>query len=773
MKHLYCKICVLCLLSVVSCYSQNKLFEGYGFDEIIYIERAQYAPDHHNTETLFQAGEINADKFRGGSSLRALNVHNGSVRTIIDSPEGVVRDPELSFDGTKIIFSWRKNIDDWFHIYEIGTDGSGLHQLTAIEGVSDIDPLYLPDGGIVFSSSRQPKYCMCNRHIMCNLYRMDGDGANITQIGKSTLFEGHTSLLNDGRLIYDRWEYVDRNFANAQALWTVNPDGTKHAIYYGNNTKSPDGVIDARAIVGTDLVVAIFGACHDRPWGAMAVIDRRLGVDDVDPVIKIFPDHAKEWIGGRYGTDKFAQTAVKYEDPFPLDRNNIMVSRSIGVDSVTNDHKMAIYMVSMDGHEELIVYGVKSLFDPMPIVPRFRPATIPFARDFGSGVGTYYVQNVYEGTHMTGVEKGSVKFLRVIESPEKRSWTAGGWGGEGEQAPAMNWHSFENKIILGEVQVAEDGSAYFEVPAGKYVYFQLLDKDRKMVQSMRSGTTALSGEVNGCIGCHENRLSIPIPSGNTLMALRGKPNKMEGWYGKIREFSYARDVQPILTKNCIQCHDFDQTNRSKLVLAADRNHVFNASYIELYQKKYVTLIGGGPAEIQQPRSWGSSASRLTSIIDADHHNVKLTDRDRKTIYAWLDLNGVYYPKYESAYPDSPAGRSPLTWDELNKLGKLCDVNFAEMNAFYRSRSVQISFDRPAESPCLDAIRNDKERYDQALSLITEGGKRLAKVPRADMDGFIPCAEHREQLGKYDELLRHELRMNEAIRDGRKIYETAQ
>ena len=188
--------------------------------EMLYVERQQYARDHHNTETLFQWGEINGEKFRPGSALKAVRLQTGEVRTILESPEGVIRDPELSFDGKKILFSWRKNKEDFFHIYEVNTDGSELKQLTFAQGVSDIDPLYLPDGGIVFSSSREPKYCMCNRHIMCNLYRMDADGANINQIGKSTLFEGHSALLNDGRIVYDRWEYVDRNFGDAQGLWT-------------------------------------------------------------------------------------------------------------------------------------------------------------------------------------------------------------------------------------------------------------------------------------------------------------------------------------------------------------------------------------------------------------------------------------------------------------------------------------------------------------------------------------------------------------------------
>ena len=161
----------------------TKAKEQLAGKQILYIEREQYAPDHHNTATLFQKGEINENKFFPGGAMRIFDVNTGNTTTLIELKDGVVRDPELSFDGKKIIFSMRKNKDDFYHIYEINTDGSGLKQLTYAEGVSDIDPLYLPDGGIIFSSTRQPKYCMCNRHIMCNLYRMEADGANITQIG--------------------------------------------------------------------------------------------------------------------------------------------------------------------------------------------------------------------------------------------------------------------------------------------------------------------------------------------------------------------------------------------------------------------------------------------------------------------------------------------------------------------------------------------------------------------------------------------------------------
>lgn len=617
--------------------------------QILYIEREQYAPDHHNTATLFQKEEINESSFFPGGAMRIFDVNTGNTTTLIELKDGLVRDPELSFDGKKIIFSMRKNKDDFYHIYEINTDGSELKQLTFAEGVSDIDPLYLPDGGIVFSSTRQPKYCMCNRHIMCNLYRMEADGANITQIGVSTLFEGHSSLLNDGRILYDRWEYVDRNFGDAQGLWTVNPDGTKHSIYYGNNTQSPGGVIDARQIPGTDQVICIFGSCHDRPWGALAIIDRKKGVDGVEPVVQIWPEDSRKLVDNG-DLDSFKWIEYFFEDPYPLNENFFLASRTIWAKPggwMHLDSKSGIYLIGRDGTQELIIEGNRSLFDPMIIEPRPKPHAIPSNRNYTDKKGSFYVQNVYHGTHMKGVEPGTAKYLRVIESPEKRTWTKNGWGGQGEQAPAVNWHSFENKRILGEVPVEEDGSANFEVPSGTFVYFQLLDKDKKMIQSMRSGTMVMPGEVNGCIGCHEDRLSVPSAMGPKPLALKKAPVKMNGWMGKApRNFSFMEQVQPILDKSCVRCHDFDQKNRDKLVLAKDKNPFFNAAYVNLYVKKEITLIGGGPAQIQEPYSWGSHASKLTKVIEGNHHDVKLSPKDKEILYTWMDLNGVYYPVYE-------------------------------------------------------------------------------------------------------------------------------
>lgn len=747
--------------------------------QILYVERHQYASDHHNTATIFQYGEINQNSFSQGGAIKIYDVDSGKTRTLINTDTGNLRDPEISFDGKRVIFSMRMNKEDDYHIYEIGIDGSNLKQLTSAKGVSDIDPLYLPDGGIVFTSTRQPKYCMCNRHIMGNLFRMESDGANITQIGVSTLFEGHSTMLNDGRILYDRWEYVDRNFGDAQGLWTVNPDGTKHSIYYGNNTASPGAVIDGRQIPGTDLVLCIFSSCHDRPWGSLAIIDRKKGVDGKEPVVKIYPEAARDFVAnGDLDTFKWVQS-FRYEDPFPMNKEWFLVSRTLYKYPEWNNqacgYKQGIFLVGMDGSEELLIEGERSVFDPHIVESSAKPVSLPMMRNFTSDKGQFYVVNVYEGTHMQGIEKGVAKWLRVIESPEKRSWTHGGWSGQGEQAPALNWHSFENKQILGEVPIEEDGSVNFMVPAGKHVYFQLLDKDKKMIQSMRSGVSLMPGEVNGCVGCHEDRISILMPTPKRPIALTKKPVELEKFMGmEPFKFSFMEHVQPIMDRRCVKCHDFDKKDRQKVVLAKDMNQFFNAAYINLYVNKVVGLIGGGPADIQQPYSWGSHNSRLSQIIEGDHHGVKLTQKEKEWLYAWMDLNGVYYPVYESAFDNTLSGRSPLTYAEIDCLSELTGVNLRSLNTHTRTLQAQISFDRPAESPILDGIRNDKSKYDVALALIELGSERLKNTPRGDIErDLVPCQRHEAMLKKYDERIQNHKEVNNAISSGGKIYDRDQ
>jgi hypothetical protein len=732
---------------------------------ILFVVRPQYRPDHHNTETMFQTGEINTGSFQGGGALKTIDfAQGGKVVTLAESAQGMLRDPDVHFDGRRILFSMRNNRDDDYHVYEMNADGSGRRQLTRGAGLTDIDPIYLPDDRVLFTSTREPKFCMCNRHIMGNLFTMNADGSNVEQIGHSTLHEGHPSLLSDGRVLYDRWEYVDRNFGDAQGLWVTNPDGTNHAVYWGNNTNSPGAVLDAREIPGTAYFIANFSSCHDRPWGALAIVDRRVGMDGRPPVLRTWPAGAIELVGkGNY--DTFIGVNPKYEDPYPLSEKYFLCSRMTG-----RGEEMAIYLVDVFGNEILVHQEAPGCFDPMPLARRARPPVVPSRVDLAQSEGTFYLENVYVGTGMDRVERGSVKYLRVVESPEKRFWTHPAWdGGTGQQAPGMAWDDFNNKRIHGTVPVEPDGSAFVSVPADTFVYFQLLDEKGRMVQSMRSGTIVRPGERVGCVGCHEDRRSTPNTVYTGTAYQRG-PKKLTPWYGSPRLFSYTAEVQPVFDKHCVSCHDYNTPAGAKLNLAGDLGLIFNTSYVELRSKGYVRVVGAGPTETQLPKTWGSHASRLTKYLLDGHGDSEIDSKiklDRESIdrvLTWIDINAPYYPDYVGgAYRDNPFGRSPLTDGEVQRIGKLVGQNLLDPRLF-----TQVSFTRPEVSPCLAKLAAESPERRESLAILRSGKERLAASPRPDMPGFrMASPVEIQQERKYEARQEQEARMRDAIHRGTK------
>ena len=760
---------------------------GSGF--MIFTVHYQYKTDHHNTHNMFPAynGEI-SDKtnFTPGGAVKIMNLRTGEVTTLLEDPDGLYRDLDVSYDSDRILLSYRENRDSVYNIVEYTLSDDRLSvvstkQLTSLSTADDMDPMYMPSGNIVFSSTRDPKYVMCNRHIAANIYRMESDGANIVKITSSTLFERPTDVLPDGRILYDRWEYNDRDFGSAQGLWTVYEDGTKQDTYYGNN--SPTGaVIDAKAIPGTQKVLAVLTSTHDVSWGALAVIDRSLGVDGQDAVEMTWPASVKSAIGepgDSINIDAYVKLGVKYEDPQPLDENYFLVSRTIP----GRNNKMGIYLVDVYGNETLLYEDDSdmSAFDATIIQPREEEMVTSERRNYNDDVGTFFVQDVYQGTHMEGVERGEVKTLRIVESVDKKYISQSAqWGAQGQQNPGVNWHSFEVKRVIGEVPVYEDGSAYFEVPQDTFVYFQLLDKDGRMIQSMRSGTLVQSGETTGCVGCHEDRKTTPSTSTgyDTPIALKANikvidnpeytegsdlpktiavntpdvPQKRELLFEMgediltdwdctdLPTMNFLTEVQPIFTKNCLQCHGYEK-KEANLSLVPDKDVIFNAAYINLWVDRNISgvpfenllgAIGAGDTTFYNAKDWGSYNSPLIKMIYEDEaHASRLTDAEKRRIAEWVDLNATYYGDYDSNYSYNNGGRSPLTYAERQQIGDTRQFNFSSFNL--NSLNSAIYFDNPELSPILKGKTG--EAYDKALALIEEGLKRLRTNPDTDWKGL--------------------------------------
>ncbi len=787
---------------------------------ILYVSRPQFPYEHHNTETTYQTDDICTRLMpQTGSSLKLWDPQSKKVQVLLDVPTGIVRDPCIHFDAKRILVSIRWDIKDDFHIYELDLTKyrivgrplkrEEIHQLTFGSGLSDIDPQYLPNGRIVFSSSREPKYCMCNRHIMVNLHTMNGDGSNILQIGHSTLYEGHSTLLPDGRILYYRWEYVDRNFSDAEGAWTVNPDGTNHALFWGNNTESPATTIDPRIMPGTSSeYICTMTACHISPWGAIGIIDRQLGLDGKKPVVHVWPKEAWNLIGTYTGQsyDLLTQLSQFFEDPYPIDEEHIICAGTIPKGTLIPKGEgdkpgiTGIWFLDLDGSATLLHTDPVGCFDPMPLVQTEVPPVITDRVDLSKNTGNFYVTDVNEGFGMDKVSRGMAKYIRVIESPEKRFWTPPSWvgidGKGNQQAPGMNWDEFGNKRILGFVPIEEDGSVFFTIPSDRFVFFQLLDENKEMIQSMRSGVIVRPGETNGCFGCHEDRLETPA-STRVTKAMQKAPQALIPEFGREPFlFSYNAEVQPILDKYCVVCHDWSTEKSTplakrasaKLLLCGDLNPAFNCSYWDIREKKMVQVIGSAYAEKIKPLTWGARYSKIVDIMKHGHDNNGPIDLERSKLgvsrvdasaitmtAAWVDLNAPYYPDFSSGFPDNPYGRSPLSFEETDLLAKLTGYISIHNQMAWGGRvplplEPAISFTRPEISPCLkkwdtSELRQTKE-YQQALALINLGANRLKTTPREDMSGWKltnPIEIKRKQ--KYDVFQERANRMREAAFKG--------
>ena len=599
-----------------------------------------------------------------------------SVETLVDDPQGVIRDPDISFDGKRVLFAWKKSSrHDDYHLYEMELASRTVRQLTEGLGVADYEGAYLPDGDIIFNSTRCVQIVDCWWTEVSNLYRCDPSGKRIRRLTFDQVHTNFPTVTEDGRMLYTRWEYNDRGQIYTQPLLQMNPDGTGQAEFYGGNSWFPTTILHARSVPGTRKVVAIATGHHSRQTGKLILIDPARGRQENQGVQLIAPPRPTPAVK----IDAYGQDGELFQYPYPISETEYLVTYHPVGWRWAGEYgpRFAIYFATIDGRRELLVRDQRlPCNQSIPVRARqahVRPSTVDFRRSDG----VCYVQDVYAGSGLNGVERGTVKRLRVVSLAFRaagigENYNGGPGGGAVVSTPiAVGNGAWDPKTIIGDSEVHPDGSAVFRVPARTPVYFQLLDEQGRMVQSMRSWVTLQPGETASCVGCHEHKNTAPLHERRLSEALREPPKELEQPFGPPRGFSFLREVQPILNAKCAQCHDgsaekpLDLTDREILDPRAKRR--WTAAYLTLTHARpdkphdgwawrgdpdhrLVNWISAQSVpNMLPPYSAGSARSKLIDMMIAGHEGVTLAQEEMAKLMAWIDLGVPFCGDYREAH----------------------------------------------------------------------------------------------------------------------------
>lgn len=618
-----------------------------------------------------------------GRTMRCRQLAAGGL------PQGSYQHPEISYDGKRVLFAFcavdkapanrEAHPDHHYHLYEMASDGSKLRQLT--DGAyDDFSPRCMPDGHIMFISSRRGGFHRCGRG-PCPTYTLalaNGDGSDPRPVSFHETHEWDPAVLHDGRVIYTRWDYVDRNAVHYQQLWTVRPDGTDVRAFYGNYTLNPVGVWEAQAVPGSSRVMATAAAHHAMTAGSIILLDVTRGVDGLDPVTRLTPDalfpESEEPVshgtakpafwrspGGVTKPPPVSQDAKWwpghcYRSPWPLSEKYFLAAYSfdplIGEPSANPANMFGLYFVDAFGNKELIYRDpeICSLW-PVPLRARPKPPAMPLlasvAREkkLESSDGLFFLENVYNAWPQ--LPDARITKLRVVQVLPKTTPHA--------NTPTVGVaNASPGKQVLGTVPVEADGSAYFRVPAKIGLAFQALDERGQAVQTMRSLTYLQPGESVSCVGCHEQRSNAPLSHRNTLARSR-PPSEITPGPDGSKPLSYPILVQPVLDKHCVSCHSGAKP-AGKVALTGGAQGRYSVSYNALIGRVSFSSWGGKPGDfrvvnsepLSQPGFFGARGSPLMKMLLQGHHNVALSREDTERLVTWMDANALFYGTFDVA-----------------------------------------------------------------------------------------------------------------------------
>ncbi len=648
------------------------------FPRIVFTRHHDIGGQHYAyTEDVSDSPYNDNNPFPHSGQLCLLEMDGlfGREQILLDEPDGLIRDPDVSFDGQRVLFARRTSMtEDDYHLYEMDMADQSVRQLTSGQGAADTEPAYLPGGDIIFNSSRCQQIVDCWWADVSNLYTCDADGRFLRRLSFDQVHTNYPQVLSDGRVVYTRWDYNDRGQLFPQPLFEMNPDGTGQRGYYGNSSWFPTTILHARGIPGTQKLVCILSGHHTYQKGKLAIIDPAKGREENLGTQLIAPIRPTEAVK----VDKYGYQGEQFQYPYALSETEFLVTYSTEGSlqgRAASEKPFGIYFMTVDGRRELLTATPRiSSSQAVPLVPRPEPRLRASHVDYRKATGTYVLQDVYSGPGLHGIPRGTVKQLRVVALEFRAAGVGKGRnngpaGGALVSTPISINGAWDVKRVLGTTPVYEDGSAAFEVPARTPLYFQALDKKGHVVQSMRSWSTLQPGETFSCVGCHDHKNTSP-PTGATSLAMRAGPGPLEPFGDPNQGYSFAQRVQPILDKHCVQCHSRKTLAEGRISLEAiadldeDAQKAWSDAYKALADPKHTNWVSPQSVPSQlPPYSTGAAKSRLIEMLEAGHEDVTLSPTDLAELACWIDLAVPFAGDYTEAMPDEQAAQYTFYLDK--------------------------------------------------------------------------------------------------------------
>ena len=563
-----------------------------------------------------------------------------------------VTDLMLHWDSERILFTAADDNQRW-GVYEVNRDGTNFHKVIHSEepDLEFFDGAYMPSGRIIAMSNigYQGVPCVNGSDQVGNMIAYEPATGAMRRMTFDQDANWHPRVMNNGRLMYVRWEYTDLTHYYSRFVMHANPDGTETKALYGSGGWFPNSIFDVQPLPGgVNTFVGIISGHHGiARSGRLILFDPSKGRKETKGMIQEMPFSKREIIP--LIKDELVNGVwPQFIKPYPIDDKYFLVTAKLTPESL-----WGIYLIDVYDNMTLVAeYEGEGLINPIIVRKRPTPPIIPDRIKPQDKEATVFIQDIYEGEGLEGVPVGEVKKLRVFayeytyvnsESDHIAQGIQSGW---------------DIKRNLGEVDVEPDGSAMFKIPANTPVSFQPLDSEGRAIQWMRSWVTGMPGEVLSCVGCHEDQNSMPVAK--RAMASGKAPSALQTPEGGVRSFTFDLEIQPILDRNCIACHNANgaKPNFAATQVVEDRDGSYSRSsrraesgslyltqsYLALHP--YVNRQGPeADIYVMNPYEYHASTSELVRLLKAGHHGVELTDKEWRTIYNWIDFNAPCHGRF--------------------------------------------------------------------------------------------------------------------------------